>query len=122
MSKLVAIVWQMFDTPPKETPTQVFSCDICVIFKKTFIYRTSSVAASVQRQLKKKRKKAHENYAHQWLYFLLCLKSCCNCSRFKKDLNKVKQEQYLPKISNTLKSIVQIWLSLDSGEAENIYM
>ena len=47
----------MFDTPPKETPTQVFSCDICVIFKKTFIYRTSSVAASVQRQLKKKKEK-----------------------------------------------------------------
>ena len=29
------------------TPTQVFSCEICKIFKNTFSYRTAPVAASV---------------------------------------------------------------------------
>ena len=29
-----------------ETPTEVFSCEICKNFKNTFFYRTSSVAAS----------------------------------------------------------------------------
>ena len=33
----------------KETPTQVFSCKICDIFKSTFFYRTPSVAASILR-------------------------------------------------------------------------
>ena len=32
----------------KETPTQVFSCEICEIFKNTFFYRTHPVAASEQ--------------------------------------------------------------------------
>ena len=31
----------------KETPTQVFSCEICAIFKNTFFHRTSPVAAFV---------------------------------------------------------------------------
>ena len=35
----------------KETPTQVFSCEICEIFKNTFSYRTSLVAASGQCKL-----------------------------------------------------------------------
>ena len=30
----------------KETPTQVFSCEICEIFKNTFFYGTTPVAAS----------------------------------------------------------------------------
>ena len=30
----------------KETPTQVFSCEICEILKSTLFYRTSPVAAS----------------------------------------------------------------------------
>ena len=30
----------------KKTPTQVFSCEICEIFKNTLIYRTLPVAAS----------------------------------------------------------------------------
>ena len=30
----------------KETPRQVFSCEICEIFKSTLFYRTSPVAAS----------------------------------------------------------------------------
>ena len=30
----------------KQTPTQVFSYDICELFKNTFFYRTSPVAAS----------------------------------------------------------------------------
>ena len=30
----------------KGTPTQVFSCEICEIFKSTLFYRTSPVAAS----------------------------------------------------------------------------
>ena len=33
----------------KNTPTQVFSCEICKNFKNTFFYRTPSVAASVKR-------------------------------------------------------------------------
>ena len=32
----------------KETPTQVFSSEICEIFKDTFLYRTPPVAASEQ--------------------------------------------------------------------------
>ena len=31
--------------PEKETPTQVFSCEYCEIFKNTFFYRTPPVAA-----------------------------------------------------------------------------
>ena len=31
----------------KKTPTQVFSCEVCKIFKKTFSYRKPPVAASV---------------------------------------------------------------------------
>ena len=34
----------------KETPTQVFSWEICEIFKNTFFYRTTPVAASEQTQ------------------------------------------------------------------------
>ena len=30
----------------KKTPTQVFSCEICEIFKNTFFYRTPPAAAS----------------------------------------------------------------------------
>ena len=30
----------------KETPTQVFSCEYCEIFKNSFFYRTPLVAAS----------------------------------------------------------------------------
>ena len=30
----------------KDTPTQVFSCEFCEIFKSTFFYRTPPVAAS----------------------------------------------------------------------------
>ena len=30
----------------KETPTQVFSCEICEIFKNTFFHRAHPVAAS----------------------------------------------------------------------------
>ena len=31
----------------KETPTQVFPCEICEIFKNNFFHRTSPVAAFV---------------------------------------------------------------------------
>ena len=34
----------------KETPTQVFFCEICQIIKNTFFYRTPPVAASEQTQ------------------------------------------------------------------------
>ena len=34
----------------KETPTQVFSWDICEIFKNAFSFRTTPVAASEQTQ------------------------------------------------------------------------
>ena len=34
----------------KETPTRVFSCEICEIFKNTAFYRTPPVAASAQTQ------------------------------------------------------------------------
>ena len=34
----------------KETPTQVFSCEICEVFKNTCFYRTPPVAASEQTQ------------------------------------------------------------------------
>ena len=30
----------------KETPTQMFPCEICEIFKKTFFYRTPPVISS----------------------------------------------------------------------------
>ena len=31
----------------KETPTQVFPCELCEIFKNTFFYRTLAVAVSI---------------------------------------------------------------------------
>ena len=34
----------------KETPTQVFFCEICKIFKNIFFFRTLPVAASEQTQ------------------------------------------------------------------------
>ena len=34
----------------KETPTQVFSCEICEIFKNSFFNRTPPVASSEQTQ------------------------------------------------------------------------
>ena len=33
-------------TSLKKTPTQVLSCEYCEIFKKSFLYRTSTVVAS----------------------------------------------------------------------------
>ena len=46
---LFLIKLQVFRPEPyqEETPTQVFSCEICKIFKNIFFYRTPSVAASV---------------------------------------------------------------------------
>ena len=38
--------WKDLQFYYKETPAQVFSCEIGEIFKKTFFYRTSLVAAS----------------------------------------------------------------------------
>ena len=32
----------------KETPTRMFSCEYCEIFKNSFCYRTPPVAASVE--------------------------------------------------------------------------
>ena len=47
---LFLIMQQAFRSPTllKETPTQLFSCKICDIFKNTFSYREPLVAASVQ--------------------------------------------------------------------------
>ena len=36
----------------KETPAQVFSCELCEIYKNTFSYRTTPVAASVYFKLR----------------------------------------------------------------------
>ena len=48
------LCWSLFLTKfftdfIKNTPTQVFSCEICKIFKNTSFYRTPPVAASVKR-------------------------------------------------------------------------
>ena len=48
------LCWSLFLTKfftdfIKNTPTQVFSCEICKIFKITFFHRTPPVAASVKR-------------------------------------------------------------------------
>ena len=39
---------QRFQLYNKETPTQMFSCEYCEIFKNSFCYRTPPVAASVE--------------------------------------------------------------------------
>ena len=51
MIKIVDKPWQIIDLGPatllrKKTLAQVFSCEFCKIYKKTFYYRTPLVAAS----------------------------------------------------------------------------
>ena len=43
----------------KETPAQVFSCEFCEIFKNTYFYKTSPVAACI--------------------CFIICFCFCCCC-------------------------------------------
>ena len=42
----VATKLQVLQLYYKDTPTQVFSCKVCEIFKNTFSYKTPPVAAS----------------------------------------------------------------------------
>ena len=46
VSLLIKLQAQACNFIKKETPTQVFSCEICGIFENTFFYRTPSVAVS----------------------------------------------------------------------------
>ena len=46
----------------KETPTQVFSCEICDIFKETFFHGTSS--AFLKQKSKNEKKNSHK-YIHR---------------------------------------------------------
>ena len=43
----VATKLQVLQLYYKDTPTQVFSCKVCEIFKNTFFHKTHPVAASV---------------------------------------------------------------------------
>ena len=47
--------WSLFLIKlPDFRPTEVFSCDICKLFKNTFFYRTPPVAASEKKKSKLK--------------------------------------------------------------------
>ena len=48
----------------KETPTQVFSCEICDIFKNNFFYRTPPVAAPVFETTKLRKMISYQPYQH----------------------------------------------------------
>ena len=49
---LIKLQASAFDFIKKETLAQVFSCELCEIYKNTFSYRTPPVAASVYFKLR----------------------------------------------------------------------
>ena len=52
----------------KETPTQIFSSEICEIFKNTFFHRTSPVAAFVLSVFSLNKKVKMKKYIHENIF------------------------------------------------------
>ena len=109
------LCWSLFLTKfltnfIKDTPTQVFSCEICEIFKNTFSYRTPLVTAS-EWTLLSSRLRNNKNFC----WFLACFKDIFDsCILFPEKVDERKLGAAVQRCS-----IKKLFVEISQNSQEN---